>query len=129
MRNEYEQAELKDLIGKMMISVRNVDDREIIFETDDTRTYKLWHNQDCCESVYVESVVGDLSDLVGVPILMAEEVSSREDPEGYVDESYSRESFTWTFYKFATIKGYVDIRWYSSSNGYYSESVDFDEVP
>ena len=86
------------------------------------------HEQDCCESVYIEDINGDLNDLIGSPMLIADEsFGSNDDKEEGVDEAeeeYSDESFTWTFYRFATIKGYVDIRWYGSSNGYYSESVD-----
>lgn len=92
----------------------------------------MLHVQDCCEAVYIEDIVGDLDDLVGSPILMAsEEVSdvnpdkilTQEDAEEDVEEDYWRESETWTFYKFATIKGYVTICWYGTSNGYYSEGV------
>ena len=77
----------------------------------------------------MEDICGDLGDLVGHPIAIAEEVTSKEDPENAkigLDER--QDSFTWTFYKLATIKGSVTIRWYGESSGYYSESVDFDKL-
>lgn len=116
----------EDLIGKTLQSVENTGD-EIIFTLDTGEKCKLYHSQNCCESVYVEDVVGKFSDLVNSPILMAEEVSQTENPEGVKIPEY-QDSFTWTFYKLATIKGCVTIRFYGSSNGYYSESVDFEMV-
>ncbi len=103
------------------------DKKEIVFETIEGNRYVQYHDQDCCEVVEVEEIVGDLEDLIGSPILLAEEViHENESPEGISlpEDSYD-DSFTWTFYKLATIKGTVTIRWYGESNGYCSEEVDF----
>lgn len=93
----------------------------IVFVTTAGDIYRMYHQQNCCENVYIEDIVGDLQDLVGSEILLAEEVYGESPPTN--DDVY--DSYTWTFYKFATIKGYVDIRWFGSSNGYYSEGVTF----
>jgi hypothetical protein len=86
----------------------------------------MFHSQDCCESVSIESIVGDLHDLVGKPIVKAE-VSSNVDDESVDDESVTL-SATWTFYEIATVKGNVTIRWYGESNGCYSETAELYEV-
>jgi hypothetical protein len=118
------------LVGMTMKSVVRDNNEAIYFESSDGRNFIMRHDQDCCEAVFIEDICGDLSDLIGTPILMAEEVSNSSDDNDPDDRGPLKgydESYTWTFYKFSTIKGSVTIRWYGSSNGYYSESVDFDE--
>lgn len=117
-------TEFSVLQGKTLTRVEQKDDDCIEFDCDDGQKFVLCHHQACCESVVVESIVGYLSDLVGTPILLAEEAESSDDPPGYKHE-YQPKSQTWTFYKLRTIKGSVDIRWYGTSNGNYSESVHF----
>jgi len=115
---------ISELIGKTLTKVVQMGD-EIAFTTDKGEQYKLYHSQDCCESVEIEDIAGDLIDLVGSPILVAEEsVSENKNPEGVNIPEY-QDSFTWTFYKIDTAKGGVTLRWYGESNGYYSESVYF----
>lgn len=121
---EYTGASFADLLGKTLVSIAVNDQKdEIRFLTDAGQAYLMYHDQDCCEGVGIDDIIGDLSDLIGTIILKADEESNNDPQPGQEVDSYS--SFTWTFYKLATIKGYVDIRWYGESNGYYSESVSF----
>lgn len=96
---------------------------EMLFHATDGRSFRFVHHQDCCETVRVEDVCGDLDDLIGSPLVEAEEVSSEGAPEPEDPDSY-----TWTFYKFGTSKGSVTVRWLGQSNGYYSEGVEFEVV-
>jgi len=114
---------LDELLGRTLYRAE-ANDAELTLYLSDTNYVRFQHHQDCCEHVYIEDICGDLDDLVGAELVEAEEVSNYD--AGPLEES--EESYTWTFYRFRTRKGSVSVRWYGSSNGYYSESVSVEFV-
>lgn len=106
------------LIGQTITEVIS-SNTEITFKTSEGNEYLMYHDQDCCESVTIDDIEGDLDRLIGCPIIVAEERISSG-----LEDDYS-ESSTWTFYTIGNINEFVTIRWYGTSNGYYSEGVSF----
>lgn len=122
----YSDTDFHELVGKTVTNIdvdSYYDNDAIVFTCSDGSKYLMTHDQDCCELVFIESVTGNFDNLLNTPIIMAEDVSNLMVHEPALDAH--DESYTWTFYKLATINGYVTIRWYGTSNGYYSERVDF----
>jgi hypothetical protein len=114
-------ADFSELLGKIIIKIESSGDgTDLHFYLSNGAIYQQYHDQDCCESVSIDDIEGDLDDLIGSRILQADESTNTGNSNG--------ESETWTFYKLATIKGYVTIKWYGTSNGYYSESVNFEKI-
>lgn len=115
---------IKELVGKTITKVEGgtKGDGEIILFLDNGDECRFYHSQECCETVRIEDVEGDWRDLIGNQLIVAEVCSNADSPD--CRECGYGGSYTWTFYRFATIKGWVIVRWLGESNGYYSESVD-----
>ena len=159
--NQVWATPIEPLVDQVFSDVRHVrpSDYDVNYEHDaidlcctNGAKYVLVPEQQCCESVCLVDVAGDLSDLIDTPILWAECVGnhhigrSSKDIADHIgsysfgincliDEikhelSYRRDprsacgtgSDTWTFVRLRTIKGDVTLRWIGSSNGYYSET-------
>lgn len=101
----------------------DVDRESIAFICDDNRVFIMLQTKGNTiqDYTYIESIVGDINDLVGTPILLAEECSAPVDIR-------MKSTPDWTFYKLATIKGYVDIRWVDASPFLYSAAVGIVEL-
>lgn len=121
-----DSRDINVLIGKKITEiVGGADSEEISFECSDGTKYRMIHHPECCESCDIEDITGDLTDLIGSPIVDAREETNSDNPK---IQEYPDESFTWTYYIIQSGKGAVTIRWYGSSNGYYSESATFEQV-
>ena len=85
-----------DLKGKTLTKITgDKGDEQMYFTTSEGEMYRLIYHHDCCADCSIEDICGDLSDLIGNPILVAEEVDD-------VDEGSLCEydlSYTWVFYK------------------------------
>ena len=119
-------VDFNTLLGKTLTKIEGLEkgNDNVKFYCEDGTIYNMYHYQECCESVRIEDVIGDINNLIGYPLLIAEEINDKNGLP--LSERHKR--YKWTFYKLSTIKGYVTIRWYGGSNGYYSESVDFKQI-
>ena len=118
-----DENDLGLLLGKTLESVEENGD-EMLFLCADGDAFRAYHMQDCCESVVIHDITGDVQSLVGSPIVHATEDISDKWPED-VPRGHS-ESFTWTTHHFRTETGSeVVVRWRGESNGYYGEDVHF----
>ncbi len=122
---EYNSIECKveNWLGKVLDKIGlSEDKREMLFHFADGDIFRMCNliSRICFVDVWCEEIIGDLDDLIGSPLTMAEEVSNVD----HAQNDYNEGSHTWTFYKFSTAKGYVTLRWLGTSNGFYSEDVD-----
>lgn len=120
------------LIGLTLKEVTvNRQDDVITYTSECGQQFRMLHHNDCCETVYIEDVEGDINDLIGSPILVAETVQDAMQQAMNLIiplPEKNGECEQWTFYRLATAKGWVIIRWYGDSNGYYSTDVSFERV-
>lgn len=124
LRNSCGIAVLK---GKTLVEVdRSLYDTNdaLFFKTADGEFYIMTHDQECCENVSIDDICGDFADLLNEEILTAEELNN----DYPVDEECVENTYTWTFYHLATFHGDVTIRWFGTSNGYYSESAELYKI-
>lgn len=126
---------MDSFVGKTIKQIDNHDGERLVFFFTTGEVAQMLHYQDCCEWVTIDDICGDLDDLIGSPLVLSEEVSSDDEAFKKLDVlrklagvEHHGESETWTFYRMGTTKGSVTIRWYGTSNGYYSEYVSVEYV-
>jgi hypothetical protein len=122
--NDFSELKGRQIV---LVSGLEVDSEEVAFVCADGSRWRMFHSQDCCESVSIAEVIGDPSDAIGL-VVDAREETSEADPAGYVNNDDWRESFTWTFFVLQTERGALTIRWLGQSNGWYSERAEFQRI-
>lgn len=130
-----EYRDISVLVGLTLTAIdakRDDEDGDIVelwFRTECGRTFRMFHEQDCCETVYLNDCGGcSIEDVVGDTILHAETASTQGDEVMQKFFSEGGERHLWTFYKISTVFTSLTLRWLGSSNGYYAEDVSFVEV-
>jgi hypothetical protein len=120
--NWSKEANLAELIGQTLIGIevqQNGDDDRILFKTKKGDRYLMYHCQDCCENVLIQRH-DDLSRILNKKLIG---VTSKE-----VEDESGYEHKTTTTFTFETEEYTAQIVWLGESNGYYSESVEFEKT-
>jgi hypothetical protein len=84
---------IDSLLNENIVDVSATKDT-LTFKTSKGVKVEFYHEQECCEDVYIEDICGDLEDLKGT-LLVAEEVSS-EEAQSLVQETAEGDDIEWT---------------------------------
>jgi hypothetical protein len=119
----YRGAIMKELIGKIITGLSvSVGEDVLAFEHQDgTRTIYDAYG-DCCSETWFADITG-VNALIGGIVISVDDV----DMKGYnTDDGRGRQEEDEVYgYKIVTDKGYADIVFRNSSNGYYGGNVEF----
>jgi hypothetical protein len=114
-----------DLVGETLAYIDvDPDGYQILLTTESGRKIKIYHDQNCCESVQIIGTDGEWRSVIGKPLVLVEHNEHQGDGPPYDDA----ESWTYTDLVFRVNDATVISKWVGESNGYYSESVDLCEI-
>ena len=107
---------ISKLEGKTIVGIDRLEEGSdsITFRLADGARLEMYHEQDCCESVWLEDIDGNAGGYV---------ISAYESSEDASDSELVYDSGTWTFYRIVSEQGILVLRWLGTSNGYYGEGV------
>lgn len=123
-----ELKEIGILAGLTLEKIEESKGRDEIYIHASGRKFLMKHDQDCCESVTIDSIKGDVNRAIGETVLDATESTNNDPKQEDTEVDGYNDSCTWTYYTIRTQSETIVIRWYGTSNGYYSERVDFYET-
>jgi len=123
MSNQTDSNFAVALKGERLIAVDGLKEgsEEVIFKTASGRVFKMYHEQDCCESVKITRHSSAYVHGGGLLVVEATEKIEENIPSC---ESATRTTF---IINGGGYSGFF-IEWVGESNGYYSESVSFVEI-
>lgn len=117
----YQKVNISCFVGEIFYKIDyDREDNKLEFYSNNGYKYIMFHEQDCREEVFIDDIVGELEFLIDSIIIKSEEAVCKNKNKLGTE--------TCTFYHLATSKGYVTLRWFGSSNGYYCEEVDIFKV-
>jgi hypothetical protein len=117
--------ELKGQIIEEITGLTEGNDEVVL--TTNIGKYRLYHEQDCCEHVVINKVIGNVNDLVG-EVIFAEEDAGANDPDWFNEKFYEDDSHTWTKYVLKNDNASLEFWFLGTSNGYYGEGVTFEKI-
>lgn len=129
-----------DMIGCKIESVKvdkNKETTTFCFE-DEKRVARFYHEQDCCEEVYIYQTNIDESchgkTIVSIVELIGDEYATKNEQQTVIHDKEKHKTVpyeceTWTRYEIELDDGSkMFMLWHGVSNGYYSESVNFNWI-